>query len=503
MANKRISELNSLDGQISNEDLFLVQDVSPISESKSVSWGYLMGVIAASASVESASYSITSSFSHKIISASWASSSITSSFSYAASGSQVFAASSDWSFSSSYALTASYASGSGIFAVSSSYSISSSYSLNSSSSLSSSYAISASSASGSGVFAISSSYALSSSFASTASISEYSSNGIETGYMILYAGEDTDQLEATSEYLVCDGRDVLVSEYGDLYNSLGRKFGYYPPLTITATRTAFNELMSVYVDAETYHIAREGADWFSDGRDVIYYHGNGRIRFLPQSGTTNGVYTITGLFNGVTTSSVKVVSSASPTASFENLSRGDYRFIIFEPNTNSNFTFDVTVGLSVLPVTSSTSFGSYTSIRFSPSSNVAYNSRFKVVDNVTHKTSIGYLIQSSPASPITQSASLVFVDESPFTCSVIRYSGSYNDMPSASLHESTVQLEFAGYNTSGLNLAQTFSASFFIPNMGEIAGRTPVENIPRNLNPTNADISSSGYDYTFRYLIKT
>ena len=248
MANKRISELNSLDGQISTEDLFLVQDVSPISESKSVSWGYLSTVIAASASVESSSYSITSSFSEKIISSSWASSSITSSFSLAGSGSGIFSISSSWAATSSYSLTSSFASGSGVFSISSSYAFTSSYAHSGSTSLSSSYAISASYASGSGVFAYSSSYSLSSSHALTSSRTNYAENGIETGYMVLYAGIDTSAIENTGNYLTCNGRDVFVNSYQNLYNVIGRKFGFYPELVISASRSPITQPLYCFID---------------------------------------------------------------------------------------------------------------------------------------------------------------------------------------------------------------------------------------------------------------
>ena len=511
MANKRISELSSLDGQIANEDLFLIQDVSPISESKSVSWGYLSTVIAASASVESASYSMTSSVADLIISSSWASSSISSSFAHSASGSGVIAATSDWATSCSYATRADYASGSGIFAITSSYSDLSNFATNSSSSISSSYAISASYASGSGVFAATSSYAFSSSFSETASNSNYSSNGIETGYMVLYAGEDTTDIVSTGDYLVCDGADVLESEYPDLYDSIGKKFGYYPKLTITAARTAFSQLMNVYVDSETFRYVLHGNNFFSSGRWVLYRNYNGKIRFVPQTSIGGGIYTITCLFGGITTSSVKIISDVTPTASFDNLvggPGGNYRFIISELTTNYNFTYDVNVKFdnNDLQTTSSVSFGDYTAITFTPTSTELYSSKFRVTDGRTLQSDEGCLRQSSPLSIVEQTAAtLLLEDDAPFTCSVIRYSGSYNDLPSASLAQSRNSLEFVGYNNgSSLPLAYTFSSSFFVPNLqGDLSQQSLGENAPNNVNPSNADIISASYDYAFRYLIKT
>jgi len=486
MANKRISELNSIDGQISNEDLFLIQDVAPISESKSVTWGYLSTVIAASASVESASYSLTSSVSDRILSSSWASSSLTSSFSMAGSGSGIYAFSSSYAASSSYSLTASFASGSGIFALSSSYSLSSSFSLSGSTSLSASYSISASSASGSGVFAYSSSYALSSSHALTASKSNYSANGIETGYMVLYAGMDTSAIEGTGNYLVCNGRDVFVNSYQNLYNVVGNKFGFYPELVISASRTTITQPMYCFIDHDDVN---------------IYGHAlsSGVVTFTTQSlSPIRGIYTITALKAGGSGSS-QVLREGVPTVSFTGLGAAQYKFIITEQNTGDTLTYTASVHIQGTNITQALSLGPHTSLTFTPSSNVAYSSRFSVTENITDQTSDGYLRQSSPASITHQvPARLLLPDGQSFTCSVVRYSGSYNDMITSSLRQSNQTLQFMGYNDSGfVETSRVFSSSFFIPSVNHSGS------IPENLNPTNSVITSSGHLYAFRYLIKT
>jgi hypothetical protein len=328
--------------------------------------------------------------------------------------------------------------------------------------------------------------------------------------MVLYAGIETDSIVATDEYLLCDGSDVLVSDYADLYNSLGKKFGYYPELTINAVRTAFNQLMYVYSYSETYYYVRHGNNFFSSGRLVLYRSYNGRVQFVPVTEVVGGIYTIAciagGAIGGATTSSVKIISTATPTASFDNLAEGNYRFIISEQSTNSSSFYDTIVRYepSVTVTTSSLSFGNYTIVAFTGSSNVAYSSMFKVTDNRTLQSATGYLRQSSPASIEHQvPATLVLPDNAPFTCSVIRYSGSYNDMPSASLAQSKNSITISGYNNSSLSLTSSIAATFFIPNMGDFISQELIENVPRNLSPTNADISSSGFDFAFRYLIKT
>lgn len=486
MANKRISELNSLDGRISNEDLFLVQDVSPISESKSVTWGYLSTVIAASASVESASYSITSSFSDKIISSSWASSSITSSFALAGSGSGIYAISSSWAASSSYALTASFASGSGIFAVSSSYSLSSSYALNGTVALTASHAISASHASGSGVYAYASTYSESSSYALTSSKTNYASNGIETGYMVLYAGADTSTIEDTGNYLNCNGRDVFVSSYQNLYNVIGNKFGFYPELVISASRSQINQSMYCLIDHDDVN---------------IYNHSlsSGIITFTTQSlSPIRGIYTITSLKAGGSGSS-QVFREGNPSVSFTGLGAAEYLFTITEQNTGDTLVYTASIHIAGVNTTQSFDLGPHYAITFTPESNVAYNSRFSVTENVSDQTADGYLRQTSPAS-ITHkvSASLILANNQAFTCSVTRYSGSYNEMLTSSLRRSSQTLQFAGFNDSGfVETTKVFSASFFIPSVNHSGS------IPENLNPTNAAITSSGHLYAFRYLIKT
>lgn len=486
MANKRISELNSLDGQISNEDLFLVQDVSPISESKSITWGYLSSIIAASASVESSSYSITSSFSHTVASSSWASSSITSSFSLAGSGSGIFAISSSWAATSSHALTASFASGSGVFAISSSYALSSSYSLSGSAAISASYAISASSASGSGVYAYTSSYALSSSHALTSSRTNYAANGIETGYMVLYAGADTSAIEETGNYLNCNGRDVFVSSYPNLYNVIGKKFGFYPELTISASRRQITQPMYCLIDHDDVN---------------IYNHSlsSGIITFTTQSlSPIRGIYTITSLKAGGSGSS-QVFREGNPSVSFTGLGAAEYLFTITEQNSGDTLVYTASIHIGGVNTTQSFNLGPHYSITFTAASNVAYSSRFSVTENVTDQTSDGYLRQSSPAS-ITHnvSASLILADNQAFTCSVVRYSGSYNDMLTSSLRRSSQTLQFSGFNDSGfVETTKVFSSSFFIPSVNHSGS------IPENLNPTNAAITSSGHLYAFRYLIKT
>jgi hypothetical protein len=486
MANKRISELSSLNGNISSEDLFLVQDVSPISESKSVTWGYLSQVIAASASVESSSYSLTSSFSQRILSASWASSSITSSFSLAGSGSGIYAISSSWAASSSYCLTASFASGSGVFSYSGSYAFTSSYSLSGSTSLTASYSISASYASGSNIIANSSSFAHSSSHAATAKNSNYSSNGIETGYMVLYAGQDTSAIESTGNYLVCNGRDVFVNSYQNLYNSIGKKFGFYPELTITASRSSTTQAMR----CEVYH-------------DNVNIYGwalsSGIVAFHTQSfGDIKGLFTITSIKAGISGSS-KILSNESPSAIFYGLGADEYRFIITEQNTNSSSIYPVSIHILGENYTESVNFGPYFAISFSPSSNVAYSSNFSVTDTVTDQTSVGYLRQTSPAAiSHLVPAELLLPDSQAFTCSISRYSGSYNDMPTASLRMSSQTLEFSGLNNNSfVPITKVFSSSFFIPNVNATGS------IPENLSPRNSQITSSGYNYAFRYLIKT
>lgn len=485
MANKRISELNSLDGQISTEDLFLVQDVSPISESKSVTWGYLSTVIAASASVESSSYSITSSFSNKVLSSSWASSSITSSFSLAGSGSGIFATMSSWAATSSYATTASYASGSGVYSISSSYSYTSSFSLSGSTSTSSSYAISASIASGSGVIANSSSYSTSASYAVAANSSNYSANGIETGYMVLYAGLDTSTIEGTGNYLVCNGRDVFVSSYSNLYNAIGNKFGFYPELLISASRSTVNQTMLCEID-----------------HDDVNIYGNalstGIITFTAQSSPIKGLFTITSIKAGITGSS-KIIQEGSPSATFTGLGADEYRFIITEQKTNSSSIYPVSIHINGVNSSENFTLGPYKALSFSPFCNVSYNSRFSVTDRVTDQTAVGYLRQTSPASVSNrESAELILPDNQQFTCSVVRYSGSYNNMISASLRRSSQTLEFMGVNNNSfVETMRVFSASFFIPNVNSSGS------IPENISPTNAQITSSGYNYSFRYLIKT
>lgn len=486
MANKRISELNSLDGRISNEDLFLVQDVSPISESKSVTWGYLSTVIAASASVESASYSITSSFSDKIISSSWASSSITSSFALAGSGSGIYAISSSWAASSSYALTASFASGSGIFAVSSSYSLSSSYALNGTVALTASHAISASHASGSGVYAYASTYSESSSYALTSSKTNYASNGIETGYMVLYAGANTSIIEDTGNYLNCNGRDVFVSSYQNLYNVIGNKFGFYPELVISASRSQINQSMYCLIDHDDVN---------------IYNHSlsSGIITFTTQSlSPIRGIYTITSLKAGGSGSS-QVLREGIPSVSFTGLGADEYLFTITEQNTGDTLIYTASIHIQGTNTTEPFVLGPHYAITFTPESNVAYNSRFSVTENVSDQTADGYLRQTSPAS-ITHkvSASLILANNQAFTCSVTRYSGSYNEMLTSSLRRSNQTLQFSGFNDSGfVETTKVFSASFFIPSVNHSGS------IPENLNPTNAAITSSGHLYAFRYLIKT
>jgi hypothetical protein len=487
MANKRISELNSLDGQISSEDLFLVQDVSPISESKSVSWGYLSTVIAASASVESSSYSVTSSFSHKIISASWASSSITSSFALAGSGSGIFSLSSSWAATSSYALIANFASGSGVFASASAYSATSSYAYSGSTSISSSYAISASSASGSGVLAYNSSYALSSSYALTSSRSNYASNGIETGYMVLYAGIDTSTIEGTGDYLNCNGQDVFVSSYQSLYNAIGNKFGFYPELIISASRGSIIQPMYCIIDHDDVN---------------IYGHaqGTGIVTFTTQSlSPIQGIYTVTSLKAGVSGSS-QVIKEGNPTVSFTGLGAADYRFTITELNSGESITYTASIHVGGTNVTQAFDLGPHRTISFNPIANGYYNSKFSVIDSVSDQEAVGYLYQTAPGVGIVHclSASLILPENAQFTCSIIRYSGSYSTLATASLGRSKQTLVFKGVNQPSMPPnTQTFAASFFIPNVN-VTG-----SIPENINPRNSEITSSGYSYAFRYLIKT
>lgn len=487
MAHKRISELSSLNGALASEDLFLVQDISPISESKSVSWGYLSSIIAASASVESASYSFTSSFSHQVNSASWASSSISTSYALAGSGSGIYAWTSSYAFTSSFAHSASFASGSGVFAHSSSYALTSSYSLQSSASISASYSVSASYASGSGVFAHSSSYALSASHALTSSNSLYSENGIETGYMILYAGLETSTIESTGEYLSCNGRDVFVNQYQNLYNVIGGKFGYYPELRISASRTTVPQPIQVHVDHDDVNI-------------YGYSLSTGIISFQTGSGGTfRGVYTITSIKAGLS-GSTQLLRPNNPTVSFTGLGSATYNFIITEINTDSSSMYPVDINLAGTNTTSSFTAGTIPVISFNPASNVAYNSKFYVTDTNTDQTSEGNFNRAAGGSIITQvPATLMLPENSIFTCSISRHSGSYHNIHTARLKQSSQILTFMGENSSPFSeIYGTFSASFFIPSVNFTGS------IPENLSPTNAQISSSGYyPFPFRYLIKT
>ena len=488
MAHKRISELSSIEGKLAAEDLFLVQDIAPISESKSVSWGYLSSIIAASASVESSSYSITSSFAQQINSASWASSSISSSYALAGSGSGIYAWTSSYAFTSSFAYSASFASGSGVFANSSSYALTSSFSHQASSSISASYSISASFASGSGVFANSSSYAFSASHALTSSNSLYASNGIETGYMILYAGLETSTIEDSGQYLSCNGRDLFVKDYQNLYNVIGGKFGYYPELRISASRTTFAQPIYVYIDHE----------------DVNFYGvalGQGAITFTTGSGGTFfGVFTISSIKAGLT-GSTQVLRQNNPTVSFTGLGSANYNFIITEINVQSSSIFPVKINLQGTNTAVTFSAGTLPLLSFTGDSNVAYDSKFQVTDLATDQTSEGILNQTAAGSFITRvPATLKLPNNSNFTCSISRRSGSYHNIHTARLKQSTNTLTLMGTNNdSFVPVMGTLSSSFFIPSVNNSTG-----SVPANMSPSNAQITQSGaYKYAFRYLIKT
>ena len=493
MAHKRISELSSIEGKLAAEDLFLVQDIAPISESKSVSWGYLSSIIAASASVESSSYSITSSFAQQINSASWASSSISSSYALAASGSGIYAWTSSYAFTASFAHSASFASGSGVFANSSSYALTSSYSHQASSSISASYSISASFASGSGVFANSSSYAFSASHALTSSNSLYAPNGIETGYMILYAGLETSTIEDSGQFLVCNGRDLFVKDYQNLYNVIGEKFGYYPELRISASRGIVAQPIYVYIDHEDVNFYGNA---LGHG-DVIFTAGVGAQSF---GSTPNfGVYTITSIKAG-NTGSTQVLSSNSP-VSFVGLGAATYNFIITEINIQSSSMFPVKINLQGTNTAVTFSAGTLPFISFTGNSNVAYDSKFRVTDLATDQTSEGILKQTAAGSIVTQvSAVLRLRNNANFTCSISRHSGSYHNIHTARLKKSTNTLTFMGTNNdSFVPIMGTLSSSFFIPSVNNSTG-----SVPANMSPSNAQITQSGaYKYAFRYLIKT
>jgi len=482
MANKRIVELNNLDGKISSEDLFLVQDVSPISESKNITWGNLMTAIAVSASVESASYALTSSYSHLIISASWASASLSSSYSLAGSGSGIYAITSSYSFSSSYALSASYASGSGVTAGTSNYAISSSYANSGSNALSASSAISASSASGSNVFALSSSYGFSSSYSHLATNSDYSSNGIETGYMVLYAGENVDQFESSGQYLVCNGKDVFVSDYQGLYDVIGKKFGYYPACTMTAQRTTVNQSVTVTVDHDDVNI-------------YGYALGSGIITFTIGSPVSNGFWTVTSAKTGTT----RILSNATSSAVFGGLGADTYLFTITEQNSGISNTYSTNIHVNGTNYDEVISLGPLPLMSFYPSSNVEYSSKFTVTEVTTDQTVDCQLIQTAPSSIIVgTTASLILAEDQPFTCSIFRHSGSYYNIPSASLKRSSQVLRFSGVNSSGFpTTSSAFGDAFFVPNVNATGS------IPENLSPKNSHITQSGYRSAFSYLIKT
>lgn len=482
MANKRISDLNNLDGKISSGDLFLIQDVAPVSESKNVTWGSLMSAIAASASVDSASYSLTSSHAINILSASWASSSLSSSFASAGSGSGIYSISSSYADTASYASTASFASGSGVFAISSSYAFSSSFAFTGSATLSASYSISSSNASGSNIIASFSERSISSSWATSSRYSDYSTNGIETGYMVLYAGLDTQKFESSGSYLVCNGKDVFVRDYSNLYSVIGKKFGYYPEATMTAQRTNAYQPVSCYIDHDDVNI-------------YGYALGSGIITFST-SNVSNGFWTITSAKTGQT----RILSSLTGSAVFSGLGADEYRFIITEQNSQSSSVYVVQIHVRGENTTENFNLGPLPVITFTPSSTVEYHSYFSVTERSTDQTVDCLLRQTAPGpGVITQtSASLILAENQPFTCSVVRYSGSYSDITGSALRRSSKTLEFMGVNSpSFITTSSVFSATFFVPNVN-VTG-----SIPENLSPKNTQIVDAGYNYAFSYLIKT
>jgi hypothetical protein len=305
--------------------------------------------------------------------------------------------------------------------------------------------------------------------------------------MVLYAGLETSTIESTGEYLPCDGRDVFVNRYQNLYNVIGGKFGYYPELRISASKDIFAQPIELHIDHDDVNI-------------YGYSLSTGVIGFQTGSGGTfRGVFTITSTKAGLT-GSTQLLRPNNPTVAFTGLGAATYNFIITEVNTNSSSIFPVDINLRGTNTTSSLTAGNIPAISFWGDSNVAYNSKFYVTDLQTDQTSEGTLNQTSPASPITRlPATILVTTATNFTCSVSRHSGSYHNIQTARLRQSSQILTLPVENNPFDGAAGTFSASFFIPSVNNSTG-----SVPENMVPRNAQITESGvYPYAFRYLIKT
>jgi hypothetical protein len=306
--------------------------------------------------------------------------------------------------------------------------------------------------------------------------------------MILYAGSETTAIESTGEYLTCNGRDVFVNQYQNLYNVIGRKFGYYPELGISASRTTLSQPIQVHIDHDDVNI-------------YGYSLSTGIISFQTGSGGTfRGVYTVTSAKAGLM-GSTQLLRPNNPTVSFTGLGAATYNFTITEINTNSSSVFPVKINLQGTNTTSSFTAGTIPVISFNPTSNVAYDSKFYVTDVNTDQTSEGNLNRTATGTIITQvPATLMLPENSTFTCSISRHSGSYHGIQTARLKQSSQILTFMGENSSSFSeIYGTFSSSFFIPSVNNSTG-----SVPENMGPSNAQITGSGaYRYAFRYLIKT